>query len=854
MRNNRRDNEIFIGNEFLSIEGRTAKHPSLIEYYANLNVNKTSEDLIDLIGVDIETNHLTGEMKLLGLYHGNDKDYLGKYAYYTENHLDNLISNIKYAISNNKNFAFWNSLDAFQIFRLFLLYDYTEEREARFMKRFGKISGEFNKGEWIVDPVIAIETPYFKIGIKQVIRTSIQFYIEYEGDTRIQTCWGYNVASLFTKGLEKEADINKGGRFTWYSKVDQSAHLVDWDRFETDTYYRNEIVLKSNELDARSAMALGFEIQKDFFEAFGSYPVSLISQGSHARSAVTAQVENDLIKEGYSGVELQNKKYEEISSIPLITHIDKWLGVYPEKMVKDLFLKAHEAYSGGYIEAIRYGYTKKGWYADIAAAYPANIKDLYDLRGSTLEEGTGEPPEIENAYIFIRGLVTIPDNVNFHPLTIKHPIHKDTNIRPVGTFYATYIKDERDFLKKVGATFKEESWTAIITKGEKSVLSKVTNRLIDLRKELIAKGSYAEGAVKRQVNSIYGIQYEAVEMFTEGTDGEPIRSGYRGGEFLNAVYATLITARTRLVISEACYQIEKAGGEVIIIMTDSLTWKGKKSDLPPILNLPFGESGVKEEKTLGYFETPELVEDIVCLGSGRYGFKQKKDTGDYELKLEQDIEEQYKFTNKRRGLNIISYENKDNIKLDKQFTWENVLRLMKHNKSSTLDVTVRALISVGVTLHRLKYNSYDLGKIIEETRNIDIIVGKTKRMYDPAIEDPELLSKQLVMTTPLFLDYNSHRRFDYVDGTFPTLRSKTVGLTLKTRKFKKKNNTRKRQKKFYDINKKKMLEERKQKYLKLLEAGFNRTEAKSISSKNLENVNKAIEKRLSECTKNLSTK
>ena len=323
-------------------------------------------------------------------------------------------------------------------------------------------------------------------------------------------------------------------------------------------------------------------------------------------------------------------------------------------------------------------------------------------------------------------------------------------------------------------------------------------------------------------------------MYKEDSTGESIRSGYRGGEFFNPVYATLITARTRLIVSEACYQIEKAGGEVIIIMTDSITWKGKQSDLPETLYLPFGESGIKEEKTLGYFETPEAVEDIVCLGSGRYGFKQKKDNGDYE------------FTNKRRGLNIISYENKDKIKLDPHFSWENVLKLMKHNKSSTLNVTVRALISVGVTLHRLKYNSYDLGKIVEETRNIDIIVGKTKRLYDPAIEDPELLSDQLVMTDPLYLDFNTYRRFEYVDGTYPILRSKTVGLTLKTRISKKRNHTRKRQKKFYDKNKNKLLEDRKIKYLNLLGAGFTRTEAKSISSKSEKNVNKAIEKRLSD--------
>ena len=121
MRRNRRINELFGKIEYLNIEGRNVKHPLLIQYYANLNVNKTRKDIIQVIGVDIETNHLTGEMKLLGLFEGDADTYEGKYRYYTDNHFNYLVSNIKYAIKQRKNLAYWNSLDAFQILRLFIL-------------------------------------------------------------------------------------------------------------------------------------------------------------------------------------------------------------------------------------------------------------------------------------------------------------------------------------------------------------------------------------------------------------------------------------------------------------------------------------------------------------------------------------------------------------------------------------------------------------------------------------------------------------------------------------------------------------------------------------------------------------
>jgi len=135
-RGNRKSNDLFIGEDFLTTEGRTIKHPSLIKFYANLNVNKTRDVMLSVIGIDIETNHLTGEMRLLGFYEGADDEeskekYLGQYRHYTKQDglLGSLIANVKYAITERKHFAYWNSLDCYQIFRLFLLHNHTKEKE-----------------------------------------------------------------------------------------------------------------------------------------------------------------------------------------------------------------------------------------------------------------------------------------------------------------------------------------------------------------------------------------------------------------------------------------------------------------------------------------------------------------------------------------------------------------------------------------------------------------------------------------------------------------------------------------------------------------------------------------------------
>lgn len=865
---NKRKNELFIGKEFLTKEGRTIKHASLIEHYANVNPSKTRETFIQLIGVDIETNYLTGNMRLCGFYEGNFDDYgetfnengnpITPYRPYTSDFFENLVSTVKYAIKGRKHLAYWSNLDASQIVKEFIKANYHDYVINDVLERYKKVAGEYNHktGEWEVRPVISVDMGLFIVGIKQAIRDSIQFFIQFPNG-EVKTCWGYNIKALYMRGLEAEADSSVGGRFDWYSKIGDEAHLLgepEWERFHNDKDFR-DMVLKSNRLDAKGAMALGYEIQKDFNEAFkyedetgvlNSYPTSLISQGAHARSAVACQVRNDLIREnGFKVENITEEKHEDrkalyqavsekLKSIPLITHLDNWRNKHHdlEHELKDFYSMVCEAYSGGYIDAISYGSADEAYIADVASAYPAVIQNLYDLTDSEFRYGTGEPPHIEYAYTFCRGLVNIPKGLDFHPITIKHelPEMKDINVRFEGSFIASYTKDERDFIVSVGGSFEDETWYSVVTKGKPAVQSGVSIKLGDLRNHYLSIGSRTEALIKRINNSGYGILFEAVPIFEE-IEGVPTRVGYRAGEFFNPLYASIITARTRIIMSSASYEIKKNGGQVCAIMTDSVSWTGTKDMLPKVLPFSWGESGIKLEKTFGYFEEPETLRNLVVLGAGLYGYDKidvESDTVSYTV-------------NKRRGFNISGLLNEDEEIIEGNFNWSNVLEEMVRVDSDELTAMVRVMVSVGILAHqRETYTVEDLGRVLDTQKHIKAISGKGKRIITEEMRKPKMLSNNMMKTNALYVSYNTGGN-GYVNGSLPILREEMMKLEMKTSKIIKADNNRNRQKRFYDNNKddKKLI--RKKKYDLARANGFSSYQAQKLQGWNMDKLVKLFE-------------
>lgn len=904
----RRKNDLFLGKDFLDQEGLNVKHPGRISLYANPNINKIKENPVDLVGLDIETDAVSAELKLIGFWNGE------KYVHYTSNFIVHLFEWTKYCYRKQASFAYWNKLDSFLILKQFLL-EVEELEQKRSLEHYGKISGEWNKknGEWYVKPVIEIDLGDYYFGIKNAIRSSIQLYFRNKMDTKLYLVWAFDVKQLFESGLELEASR----RLDYYSKVDETAHLVDWNRFETDDDYRTNTVLRSNELDCRAVHDLGRIVQEDFKEAFGYYPNTLVSQGSLARSAIVAELTNHY-KKMYPDDEketvTQRKQFvlSDFKSVGIMDYYDNWVTLYGEDFVKDLYCLTTEAYSGGYIESIAYGYAKEGYFSDIASAYPAAIVELWDLRGAKLYHGKGEPPRKENTYVFIRGDVNIPDDVDFHAITIKHPVNKETNIRAVGEYRAAYILEERDFLERKGATFENEEWYAIETKGQPSALARVAQRFLDLRKTLKSQGKSSQYMAKIAANSLYGILYEAVDTYDE-TKKEVIerertpnyykellspykksvnlsnerndldyylgkeknrlyamwhnphtniradqvaqeleglgllidsqdpaeiimkidtlyrygdknvenvyhidvveKAGYRAGEFWNPIFASIITAKTRLLMSEAATAIKNAGGQVIVMMTDSILWQGDSTMLP--------SRYIREEKTTGYFEKPEHVKDIICLGSGRYGFMTDKG---YQ-------------TTKRRGLNVVDIQSPDGIRIG-GLNWLKALDTVPDDGDQKLHVNVRTLISPGQLLSSRSLDVNDLGRIVEETREVDLLVGNSKRDYPVDVKASEL-KRRLVQTKPLYLGYGMTGQ-KLLDQTFPTLRKKVMACKTETRKERRKKQVDKATKKYHQQNADAIQERRTRNYEQLKAYGYDTVQATRMCGWSIDKVQQQL--------------
>ena len=320
----RRENSLFIGKEFLNIEGRTIKHPSLIKEFANINIGKLRDDPIELYGLDLETDHLTGELKLLGFWNGEG------YWYETRDFIQTIFRVIKMLSYQGKSLAYWNRLDPFVIYKQFLKF-VPEEAVQDCLERFGKTGGRWNRktSQWDIRPLVELKYNGYYFGIVNAIRSSLQFFYRKEGSEYLNTVWAYDIAQLYKYGLEREAlgkeDKETGtypdARLPYYTKMGEEYHKIDWKRFDNDRKFRKNVLL-SNKLDARAVYDLGMIIQDLFYDSFKYYPKTLVSTGSLARASLVATIFNRYEDEGFTGKELTQKAIYDINSVGIRYHLD----------------------------------------------------------------------------------------------------------------------------------------------------------------------------------------------------------------------------------------------------------------------------------------------------------------------------------------------------------------------------------------------------------------------------------------------------------------------------------------------------------------------------------------------------
>lgn len=896
----RRTNDLFIGSEYLNLEGRSIKHPSLIKVFANANINKISDKPIKLIGLDLETDPKTAELKLLGFDNG-------KYSYYVKDFLNTLYIWVKHASRNDSSIAYWNRLDPFVLFKQFLykLEDDNQGDEAKIrvaLKRFGKKGGTWDRkdGYWKEPPVVEVDMGNAYFGIVNVIRSSVCFYYRKKESNYLNKVWAYDIAQLFKDGLEKTAQ----DRLKWYSKISKEAHLVDWVRFNNDKEYR-AMVLKSNSYDAKAVRELGIIIQEEFKHAFKCYPKTLVSQGSLARASIVA-----VLNEIHHGD--KQKIVKDFQSIGILSHLDNWHKQIGDEPLKDFLAMTFEAYSGGQIEAYKYGFAPFAYTADLTQAYPYIITTLLDLRGSKLTHGTGEPPHIDNSYCFVRGEVYIPYDVDYHPLTVKNPLSKSTNIRPVGKFLASYILPERDYLKELGAVFTNEVWYNIETKGKLSPIAIATQRFVDLREELRPSGH--DYMPKSSSASVYGLTFEAVDTFVERMveveDENKVYDNYykdilkRYLKNINLlsiksqldikVYQRWHNPKTRMTADKVKQELESYGvylyndteagimEEIDIAYTlkptvEKISYKELEvirdglragelmnsvyaSYITGLTRLTVSKASNQIVKKGGkvilimtdsvqFTGSPDMLPKEMVRDPKLLGYFEKpvliKDfvclgSGRYGYtKFNEKKQEWEKLVAKKRGLNITDIHDETGAVIEEDFNWLNAIKVMEETGTTEIEVSVRSLISVGVVLHNRKYNWRDLGLVVEEKRLVDAIAGKSKRIYDE-IDDPSVLAKGLIDTEPIYLAYGMMGKDEIDDQTLPKLRNLMMQKTFTRAKEKREGQQVEASHRYKTKNKSKINETLKQNYRMLRDKGYSVEEARKMQSWKQERIDEAL--------------
>lgn len=737
-------------------------HPLLIKSY-RMPTLKFKDERIEAVGLDIETDAANGRPMLLGFWYPHATE---KYHYIYRPTLKSFFQVIRdnYENSNVKNFITWGNLDIQCIIRLFAP---TEDERLRISRG---LSGNVKDGKFIGTPPVVrqIGTTQFYIGHYIPGRSIKLGYIENGFD---RTIWIFNTSQFYPGTIAQTA---KGLGFEWRD-FDRETHLIDWKRFAASPTYKAACI-DSNKQDARIVSELADNLQARFNEVFDCYPTLLVSTGSLTDAAVSKMLSDNR-------VEYQSNSWRWLAS-------NIWRKVSPEDLSKAETLLS-EAFSAGYVDQFAVGYFEQVCTADIAAAYPHKIRALPDLRYSNLFVNSGQLEtdlesiaglgwDIETA--IIRGIVTIPESLVFHPITVK--TFNRENYRPTGTFHATYTLEERKFCERYGATFEDEEYVIVgLSQRKPAPIATVSEKLGEFRNRLLAQLAEAKSEDERKLldgqqflikvvdNSIYGKTVMTTE-YVEDIDGTPQITGYIAGDRFNLLYGSLITARTRIQIAAACMAIVANGGKPIMTMTDSIYWDGTPDMLPPEMS--------RSEKTPGYFESPEAVQNFFILKTGQYEYQTGRDKWHYKL----------------RGLNV----NWDEIDGKASFYRRTINQHLSkispntHPKDITITVNTRRLISVG------SKDLSNLAAIQDGTTELRPFVMSSKQVEKYVTQWRECMNGHLWLGTPAVSTSLDSSTSEYPLRFLRSLYESGVQAKMELRI----DNRRKRSRNYYEENKSKL--------------------------------------------------
>jgi len=322
---------------------------------------------------------------------------------------------------------------------------------------------------------------------------------------------------------------------------------------------------------------------------------------------------------------------------------------------------AFYAYKGGRFEAVKRGHFPHAELYDINSAYPFVIRDLIDVsRGEWRHTKIMSP----NAYygFYLCRVFVMP----YHLCPIAYILQNGLITFPAWGWKTYLTKEEVLAYRKYADIEVIRGWEYFPTEIRYPFKRYIES--LHAEKQRLDKKDYKYDLVKRMMNALYGSFYE------KRVSEEEVKTG----KLFNPIYASEITALTRIKVFEEAKRHEK---RVIAMATDSLLLEGKNR--------------VETSKELGEWDKETEGETVVIR------------TGVYQIGEKTRIRG---FTRKK----AITYEGKQ---------YPDLFAMIRENPEPTEYITTseRPIHFREAMIHTKLYNKDDINvwHTVEKTENIN---------------------------------------------------------------------------------------------------------------------------------------
>ena len=216
---------------------------------------------------------------------------------------------------------------------------------------------------------------------------------------------------------------------------------------------------------------------------------------------------------------------------------------------------AMRSYAGGKFEVTEKG-TGNFYSYDIVSAYPAEIRNLYNLDHCKVRYSKEYIKEAD--YAFYDCDIKIPPEIhNTSPYKIQ-----GVNIYPSGTIHKVITQPEYEYFKNTGCDIKIKDGVNIFTSDKSYVFRAEIDRLMRYKHKYKKENNLAMyNTTKVLLNSLYG---KFVQLIWDGKK-------WKAGDSWNPFFASYITAKCRIKVTE----LQNKYKGIIAVHTDSVISKSK---------------------------------------------------------------------------------------------------------------------------------------------------------------------------------------------------------------------------------------------------------------------------------------